>query len=117
MNTIYWLSTSIVAAFLFLSTYTYLFSESTIEGIRDLGFPDFFRIQLALLKLIGAIVLLLPFISAQVKEWAYAGTGLFFLTALVAHLKHQDSVFIVFLLLFLFVVLSVSNIYMHKIMA
>jgi len=110
----YWCTTAIIATFLLFSAYTYIFSKSTIEGVKALGFPDFFRWQLAVLKLIAIVILLLPNIPIQIKEWAYAGVGLFFITALVAHIAHKDSIFITLLLIVLFAVLIVSNIYMNK---
>lgn len=114
MKTIYWTSTILISVFLLLSSYTYFFSKSTIEGVKALGFPDFFRIQLAILKIIAVVLLLVPLVPVQVKEWTYAGVGLFLITALVAHIKHKDSILIMFLLIILFVVLCVSNIYLHK---
>ncbi|TPN82988.1 DoxX family protein [Aquimarina algicola] len=114
MKIIYWLSTSTIAMFLLFSSYTYICSKNTIDGIRALGFPDFFRVELAVLKVIGAILIVLPFISLRIKEWAYAGIGLFLITALVAHVSHKDSIFISILLLILLGVLALSNIYMHK---
>ncbi|MBU2921949.1 DoxX family protein [Winogradskyella psychrotolerans] len=114
MKTIYWISTGIISAFLLLSSYSYLFSKSTIDGIKALGFPDYFRIELAVLKSIAAIILVLPFVSSQLKEWTYAGVGFFLVTALVAHVKHKDSIFIMLLLFVLMGILIVSNIYMHK---
>ncbi len=116
MKTIYWSSTIIISSFLLLSSYTYLFSKNTIEGVKALGFPDFFRVELAVLKLIAAVILILPFAPLQVKEWTYAGVGLFLITALAAHIKHKDSIFILFLLVILMAVLVVSNIYMNKLM-
>lgn len=116
MKVIYWSSTAIISAFLFLSSYSYLFSKSTIQGIKNLGFPDFFRVELAVLKLIAAIVLIIPFASLQLKEWTYAGVGLFLITALVAHIKHKDSIFIMLLLLILLAILIISNIYMNKLL-
>lgn len=106
---VYWISTIIIAAFLLLSSYTYFFSEHTINGLKDLGFPDFFIIQLGVLKLFAVVVLLVPSIPAYVKEWAYAGVGLFLITAMVAHIAHQDSILIVFLLFILFAVLITSR--------
>ena len=114
MNTIYWVSTTIIGAFLALSSYSYIFSKSTIEGIKELGFPDFFRIELAVLKLIAVFLLLIPSIPIQLKEWTYAGVGFFLLTAMVAHISHKDSIGILFLLLILFAILIVSNIYLPK---
>lgn len=115
MKIIYWSSTVIVSVFLLLSSYSYIFSKSTIDGIKELGFPDFFRIELAVLKFIAAILLIIPMAPLQLKEWTYAGVGLFLLTALVAHIKHKDSIFIMVLLVVLMGgVLMVSNIYMNK---
>ena len=109
MNMIYWISTLVISAFLLLSSYSYFFSESTIDGIKDLGFPNFFRIQLGILKAIAAIVLVIPKVPIYAKDWAYAGAGLFLLTALVAHIAHRDSIMISFLLLVLFVILVISR--------
>lgn len=91
MNLIYWVSTTLVSAFMLVSAYTYFFHNLTIEGFRELGFPDFFRIQLAVLKILAVVVLLLPVIPIKYKEWAYAGVGLFLITAIVAHVAHNDS--------------------------
>ncbi len=77
---------------LVLSGGAYLFHQGTIEGVRELGFPDFFRIQLAVLKLLAAPVLLIPQIPHTAKEWAYAGVTLFLLTAVVAHHAHADPI-------------------------
>lgn len=111
---IYWTSTVLISLFLILSSYTYLFNKTTIEGIRDLGFPDFFRVQLAVLKIIATFLIMIPIIPIQIKEWGYAGVGLFLITAFVAHLKHKDSVGILILLILLLVILIISNVYMYR---
>lgn len=89
---VYWVSTGLLAAFLTLSAGSYLFHEGTIVGVRELGFPDFFRVQLALLKMAATVALLVPMTPVPLKEWAYAGVTLFILTAIVAHAAHGDSV-------------------------
>ena len=109
MNTVYWVSTITISIFLLLSVYTYFFSENTIQGLRDLGFPDFFIIQLAVLKILAIIALLMPNLPTYIREWGYAGVGLFLITAIVAHTVHKDSVFILLLLLVLIVVLVISR--------
>jgi len=73
MKIIYWTSTILISLFLTWSSYTYIFNKATISGIRELGFPDYFRIQLSILKVIAVILLLLPQIPIQYKEWAYSG--------------------------------------------
>ncbi|GAA4272173.1 DoxX family protein [Aquimarina gracilis] len=117
MKLAYWVSTTILCTFLLWSAYTYLYSKQTIEGIRELGFPDFFRLQLAVLKIIAVAVLLVPQIPTGIKEWAYAGVGLFFITAIVAHFAHKDPIFINLINLVLIAILIISYVYLHKIKA
>jgi len=114
MKIIYWTSTIVISLFLVLSAYTYVFNKATIDGVKELGFPNFFRVQLAVLKVIAVFIIIIPRIPLQIKEWAYAGVALFLVTAFVAHLKHKDSIAILILLLGLFTVLCISNIYMNK---
>lgn len=117
MKTIYWTTTILLSIFLSWSTYSYLFSKETIEGIKALGFPDFFRIQLAVLKLIAIVFLLAPQIPIQLKEWAYVGIGLFFITAIIAHFAHKDPLFINMINVFFIGLLVVSYIYLGKVKA
>lgn len=109
MSTIYWISTTILSAFLLWSAYSYFFSEATIQGVRELGFPDFFRLQLGMLKFIAVPVLLIPAVPLWVKEWGYAGTALFLITAMVAHVAHRDSPALLVVLFMLFASLVASR--------
>lgn len=99
MQSIYWITTSLLSLFLLLSAYSYLVHESTIDGVRALGIPDFLRIELAVLKVLALLVLLMPAVPLLFKEWAYVGVSLFLLTALIAHLSNGDSPAISVLLL------------------
>ncbi len=114
MKTIYWSTTSITALYLLWSSYGYLFSKLVIEGIEKLGFPNFFRIQLAVLKIIAVIILLLPQIPIVIKDWAYVGIGLFYITAIIAHFAHKDPLIINSINIILLALLIVSNIYLRK---
>jgi hypothetical protein len=114
MKVLYWVSTSLICAFLLLSSYTYFFSKNTIEGVRDLGFPDFFRKELAVLKVAAAIILLVPAVPLKFKEWAYAGVALFLLTAMIAHIAHKDKFVITIINAVLMILLFLSNYYLHK---
>ncbi len=114
MKTIYWTSTALVSLMLVWSTYMYFFSKEAIEGVRALGFPDFFRVQLAILKIVAVVVLLVPQVPLPVKEWAYAGIGLFFITAIVAHAAHRDPIAINLINVLFLGLLVVSNIYLHR---
>lgn len=115
MVAIYWSSTILVSLMLAWSAYGYIFHKATIDGVRDLGFPDFFRIQLAVLCLLATAVLLIPQVPLRVKEWAYAGVALFFITSFVAHVAHKDPIIISLINIFFLGILIVSNSYLHKV--
>jgi len=102
----YWISTISISVVLVISALSYLFHAPTIDGIKELGFPNYFRLQLIVLKLLAVLVLLYPAMPIQYKEWAYAGVALFFITAIVAHIAHGDSYLITVLnVIFIFVLL------------
>ena len=65
------------------------FPEGAQAFIR-LGFPGYFRVELAWAKLIGVVVLLAP-APARLKEWAYAGFAINLVSALIAHLSMGDG--------------------------
>ena len=107
--------TILSSGFLLLSSYTYLFHTDTIEGIKELGFPDFFRVELAVLKVTAAVILIFPKITVQIKVWAYSGVMLFYITAMIAHIAHKDTIGILFLLTALIVILMTSYFTMKKV--
>ena len=88
---IYWVTTSVVSAMMALSAYAYITNPSVAEGFKHFGFPPYFRIELAIAKLIGAMVLLAP-VPGRLKEWAYAGFGITFISAFIAHTASGDPV-------------------------
>lgn len=82
---IYWITTGIV--FLFegvLSGLTFN-TQLAIEGVKHLGYPDYFRVMLAVFKIFGALALILPMVKGRYKEWAYAGFGIVFISAAISH--------------------------------
>ena len=110
---IYWVATGIVTAMMLMSGVMYFANPEIKEGFVKLGFPDYFRVELGAAKLIGAIVLIVPQIPTRVKEWAYAGFGINFISAIITHFAINDAkgTPMIFVLLALLVV---SNIYLHK---
>jgi hypothetical protein len=56
-----------------------------IDAIHRLGFPDYFRVELTIFKVLGGIVLILPRVPRRIKEWAYAGFAINFISASVAN--------------------------------
>lgn len=111
---IYWTTTVLASLFLLLSAISYLVYPAAIRGFRELGFPDFFRIELVVLKVLAAVVLMVPFVPTQVKEWAYAGAALFGITAIVAHHAHGDPYILNLVNIIFLAVLFTSNIYLPR---
>lgn len=109
---LYWISTGLVCAMLAASALAYVFHGPTIEGMRELGFPNHFRIELAVLKLLAVPVLLLPQVPLQAKEWAYAGVALFLVTSIVAHTAHGDLWVLSAINVFLLILVLMSRYYL-----
>lgn len=104
----YWISTGLIALMMSYSAYVY-FTPAGVMGFQRLGFPGYFRIELAVFKLIGAIGLLAP-IPARIKEWVYAGFGIVFISAFIAHTGAGDPVAMRIMPLIFFLLLVVSYI-------
>lgn len=84
---LYWTAKIFISSFILLSAYL---TYAQPEGIRQLGFPDYFRIELVIAKITGAIVLLLPFTPVRIKEWVYAGFIISMSSGLIAHICSHD---------------------------
>ena len=72
-NLAYWISTILIFLFEGLMPALTSHTQMAIDGIRHLGYPDYFRVILTVYKVSGTLVLLLPFFAPRLKEWAYAG--------------------------------------------
>lgn len=81
---LFWLATGFI--FLFEGVMPALTShtEPAVEGIRHLGYPDYFRVMLTVFKILGVLALVLPIVPGRVKEWAYAGFAFNFISAFVS---------------------------------
>jgi len=82
---IYWISTSIIFLFEGIMPALTSHTQLAVEGIRHLGYPDYFRNMLTVFKVTGALILILPFVTSRVKEWAYAGFTFTLLAAFISH--------------------------------
>ncbi|PIR04275.1 MAG: hypothetical protein COV59_03525 [Candidatus Magasanikbacteria bacterium CG11_big_fil_rev_8_21_14_0_20_39_34] len=81
---LFWVTTTII--FLFEGVLTAFTSQSDMarESIQHLGYPIYFGTMLAVFKVLGALVLIIPAIPKRFKEWAYVGFGIDFIAALVS---------------------------------
>ena len=59
-------------------------AENAKQGFHMLGYPEYFRIMLTIGKIIGALLLIIPFVPARIKEWAYVAFGIDFLAAFIS---------------------------------
>jgi hypothetical protein len=112
-NLISWISTGLI--FLMEGVMPALTgnSEMAVEGIRHLGFPDYFRVELTIFKVIGSLALILPMVPVCIKEWAYAGFGIVLIFATVGHVVVDGANFQSFMPLIFLVILVVSNVTLH----
>ncbi|WP_316634980.1 DoxX family protein [uncultured Flavobacterium sp.] len=112
---IFWITTIII--FLFEGVMPALFSQSqeAKEGIRHLGYPEYFGNALVVFKILGVLILVIPSIPKNVKEWAYAGFGFDFIFASISYFVIKGVGFEAFFPLIFLVILAISYIYYHKI--
>jgi len=87
----YWATTAIVAVMMAYSAYAYLTQDAMRMAFQHLGYPDYFRVELAVFKIIGAVLLLAP-VAKKVKEWTYPGFAVIFISAFIAHTASGDPV-------------------------
>jgi hypothetical protein len=116
---IYWATTGIIGALMFFSAINFNLEHpyGPTDGFSHLGLPEYFKRELTIAKILGALALLLPGIPHKLKEFAYAGISITLVSASWAHYSSGDGLlFIIDPLLFLGV-LSVSYIYYNKLLA
>jgi hypothetical protein len=109
----YWVTTAIVALMMFYSAYAYLTQAAMQQAFHHLGYPDYFRVELAIGKLIGAILLLAP-LSGKIKEWVYAGFTITFISAFIAHTASGDPVNYRMMPVIFLVLLIISYVTYHR---
>lgn len=110
---IYWITTAIAILLGAVPATMYFNNPMMIDGFHHLGFPDYFRIELAIGKIIGAIFILLPMIPTRLKEWSYTAFGIAFISAAIA-IGITDGSMEILSPIIAFIFLVVSYIYFHK---
>lgn len=112
---IFWVTTTLI--FLFEGVMPALtgHTEMAKEGIRHLGYPEYFGTMLVVFKVLGTLVLMIPQIPARIKEWAYAGFAIDFIAACISLIAVDGVNGMSFFPLIPLVILIVSYIYFHKI--
>src|SRR6476661_5745584 len=86
----FWIVTALFCLQMGFTAYAQLRLPQVAQMFTHLGFPDYFRVELSWVKLLGVVVLLTP-VSSRLKEWAYAGLAITLASALIAHFAVGDG--------------------------
>ena len=113
---IFWIAT--IFLFLFegmmpLSTLIFAPMHAT-AGTEYLHYPNYFAYVLIAFKILGSIVLVIPHLPRQIKEWAYEGFAFNFVCASVSHFVVDGVAFVSFFPLIIFAIAVVSYVNYFK---
>ena len=108
INILFWISTGfifLVQGLIPIFTYN---SPDTMQAMEHLGYPNYFGLMLAIFKLLGGLVLIIPQVPKRIKEWAFAGFAIDFTCALISFLTVDGlTIFVLFPVIAL-IILSLS---------
>jgi len=114
---IYWIATAIIVLFEGVMPALTSQTELAKEGIRHLGYPEYFGNVLVFFKIVGVLALIIPQISKRVKEWAYAGFSFNLIFATISHGAVDGINGQTFFPLIILGILALSYIYYQKLNA
>jgi len=90
-KTLYWIVTSLTAAFMLLASIPdVLRLPQAVSIFQHLGYPAYLLPFLGTAKTLGIVAILVPGLQ-RLKEWAYAGLVFDVIGALYSHLSVGDS--------------------------
>jgi hypothetical protein len=115
LKILFWITTGIIFIMEGLIPAFTSQTELAKEGIRHLGYPEYFGNALIVFKVLGALSLIIPQIPKRVKEWAYAGFAFDFIFASISHFAIDGMNFQSFFPLIFLAILATSYISFHKI--
>ena len=95
------------------SAFNFSLNKEMRGAFAHFGLPDWFRIELTVAKILGALALLIPTIPNRIKEFAYCGFAITLISAVIAHSSSGDGMSSLDPLLFLGI-LIVSYFYYYK---
>ncbi len=111
---LFWTATTLIALFEGVMPALTSQTELAKEGIRHLGYPEYFGNALVVFKILGVLILVIPQVPKRLKEWAYAGFTFDFLFAAISHGAVDGINGQTFFPLVVLGVLAVSYVYYHK---
>jgi hypothetical protein len=113
-NIIFWVTTSFIVIFEGIVPVLTFRTELAKEGIRHLGYPAYFGVMIVGFRLCGVVALIFPQIPARIKEWAYAGFVIEFLSASISNMIVDGLTFNFIVPLVVMAVLLLSYFSFHK---
>ena len=108
---IYWATTAIISAMMLFIAFGYFTNADMQAAFVHLGFPSYFRIELGILKVLGAFALILPMVSDKIKSFAYFGFVLTFVSGFIAHFASGDPISATIMPIVFLMILAVSYYY------
>ncbi|MFN5443525.1 MAG: DoxX family protein [Crocinitomicaceae bacterium] len=111
---IYWSTTGLIA--LFEGVMPAITSQTKLakEGIKHLGYPEYFGDALVIFKVLGVLALIIPKVPTRIKEWAYAGFAFDFIFAAISHGAVDGINFQTFFPFIVLAILMLSYVSYHK---
>ena len=110
-KTVYWIVTCAVSVFMLWSAFI---SGTRVAEFAHLGFPGYFRIELTLAKIIGAIALLIPQVPGRIKEWIYVSFAIVLVSASIAKFNSGYPVSGAIEPLFVLTIMAGSTFYLYR---
>lgn len=111
---IYWVSTGLFCALFLLTSISYFTNPKFVDIFQHLRFPQYFRVELGIAKILGVFLLLIPQAPPKAKVGVYVGFGITLVSGAVAHLNSGDSFGYIANVFFWSTLLIISYIYWHK---
>lgn len=81
---IYWTSTILLALFILPGIF-FMNDKMALEGARHMQIPEWLRWEVGIGSFIGGLILVIP-LPGRLKEWAYVGLGIVYISAFTGHL-------------------------------
>jgi len=111
---IFWIATTFVAISEgIIPAFTFR-TQLAREGINHLGYPDYFGAMIVGFRIIGVLALILPQVPVRIKEWAYAGFAIEFISASISYIAVDGFTFYCIIPLISMTVLLISYFTFHK---
>jgi len=82
---VFWTATLLIALFEGVMPALTSQTELAKEGLKHLGYPEYFGNALVVFKILGVLALVTPQVPKRIKEWAYAGFAFDFIFASISH--------------------------------